>query len=84
MATKSRKLNPQPKLTHKLWVTVAVCAEVMAAEQTAITEAMRDPYCRAELKELVYDLASMLEVIREEAKKQTAFDPKSLKFEEGA
>jgi hypothetical protein len=71
MATKHpmRFLQPDPKLTKELRVTLAVAAEVMATYEVAVTEAMRDPTTRRELRQWVSDLASLLDGVQDHAKK---------------
>ena len=62
------RLASNPKLTKELRVTTAVCAEVLANYEAEVTEALRDPMTRRELRQLVTDLASLLEVIQGDAK----------------
>jgi hypothetical protein len=65
-----RFLHANAKLTKELRVCVAVAAEVMATHEAAITESMRDPTTRRELRQLVNDLASLLAGIQDEARKE--------------
>ncbi len=68
MPTKPMRLmRPDRALTKRLRITMTVAGEVMAQYEPAVTEALRDPATRRELRQLVDDLASLLEVIQHEA-----------------
>jgi hypothetical protein len=64
----SRKsiLPPDPQLTRDLQAVCATIAAAITNNEAAITEALTDAAIRAEMKQLVSDLATFLVVLTDE------------------
>jgi hypothetical protein len=64
--SQTRILPPDPQLTRQLQEVCATIADAMANHEPAITEALTDASIRAEMKQLVSDLATFLMVLVDE------------------
>ena len=59
-------LPPDPQLTRQLQEVCATIADAMANNEAAITAALTDASIRAEIRQLVSDLATFLLMLAEE------------------